>query len=180
MSTDVKPIWRQMQPADLDRVFEIAEIVHPDFPEDRTVFANRLSLFAPGCLCLERDGRTAGYLVSHPVRQDSPPQLNSELADLPPDADCYYLHDLALLPELRGGGNGRQAALMVVEIARAHGFDRIALIAVNGSASFWASCGFAPVRLDIGSDKLASYGDDSQFMVRELGVFDNGRRADRA
>lgn len=161
-------IWRSMTPADLDRVFAIAQVVHPDFPEDRAVFANRLELFGAGCLCLEGSQGVVGYLISHPARQDSPPVLDSLWAKLPLDADCYYIHDLALLPACRGTGQGRQAMSLASDLALQQGYHSMALIAVGNSAPFWQSCGFCAVRSDSLQAKLGSYGEGSQFMVRHI------------
>ena len=40
--------WRPLQPADLDGVMAVAEVVHPTFPERRETFADKLAL-APDC-----------------------------------------------------------------------------------------------------------------------------------
>lgn len=157
-----------MTAADIDRVLAIADAVHPDFPEDRAVFANRIEVFAAGCLSLGVGQEMVGYLISHPARQDAPPALNSALPGLPSDADCYYIHDLALLPVCRGTGLGRRGASLAGEIALQHGFHRMALIAVNHSAPFWQSCGFRVVQPERMRAKLASYGDASLFMVRDI------------
>ncbi|MFJ5368420.1 GNAT family N-acetyltransferase, partial [Bosea sp. CER48] len=59
--------WRRMAPADLPAVMRIAAVVHPSYPEDEAVFAERLQLAAEGCHVLAGDGdELLGYLVSHP------------------------------------------------------------------------------------------------------------------
>ena len=120
---------------------EIAARVHPDHPERQEVFANRLDLFADGCLFA--DG--AGYLIAHPGRMDTPPPLDSLLDGLPAAPDCLYLHDLALLPEWRGRGLAGQAVAMMVVLAKRVELPRLALVAVGNSAAFWVSRGFADV-----------------------------------
>lgn len=93
--------WRPMVGADLDRVVDVAERVHPDHPEDEAVFEERLALFAAGCAVLSDDHRILGYRIAHPWMLDEPPDLNSLLARLPATPDTLFLHDLALLPEAR-------------------------------------------------------------------------------
>jgi hypothetical protein len=44
----------------------------------------------------------------------------------------------------------------------------MSLVAVNGSAGFWRRQGFAEARVPALADKLASYGADAHFMVRDL------------
>lgn len=157
-----------MDAADLERVLEIAESVHPDYPEDLAVFANRLVLFPAGCMCLEHDDRVVGYLISHPAVLNDPPELNTVLPALPASADCYYIHDLALLAQTRGSGSGGQGALLAAEVAMSYGFDRIGLVAVNNSTAFWNACGFISMDSPKADAKLASYGDGSSLMVRHL------------
>jgi GNAT superfamily N-acetyltransferase len=168
MNQTPAPGWRPMTVADLDGVIAVADIVHPEFPEDRSVFANRLDLFPGGCMGLNRGVRLEGYLVSHPARLDMPPPLDTCFAALPDDADCYYIHDLALLPACRGSGAGKAATALAAEVAARHGFARMALVAVNNSDAFWASCGFRPITSEAIRAKLASYGEDAMLMVRDL------------
>ncbi|XKH35702.1 GNAT family N-acetyltransferase [Azospirillum doebereinerae] len=98
-----------MTKADLDAVLAVADVVHPDYPEDRAVFAERLALFPEGCRLAERDGRVLGYGVMHPGLLGVPPPLDAPLGALPAVADCLYLHDIALLPDTRGLGLGAKA-----------------------------------------------------------------------
>jgi hypothetical protein len=95
-----------MSAADLPPVMAVAEKVHPAFPEDREVFAERLRLYAAGCLVFHAGEDIAGYVVSHPWLAMNPPALNSRLGMLPDHAETYYVHDVALLPELRGHRRG--------------------------------------------------------------------------
>ncbi len=52
----MSPLWRAMTPGDLPAVLAIADVVHPDYPEDAAIFAERLALYPAGCRVLERDG----------------------------------------------------------------------------------------------------------------------------
>ncbi|MGE5516555.1 MAG: GNAT family N-acetyltransferase [Bacteroidota bacterium] len=146
--------WRPMREEDLAAVNRIADIVHVNYPEDPAVFANRLNLFAPGCLMAEEDGETLGYCIAHPGRIGEPPPLDTVLAALPDTADCLYIHDVALLPAARGRHLGVALARLLEDVARAHGFDRMALTAVNHSDGFWGALGYQPRDCA----KLASYG----------------------
>lgn len=163
-----QPGWRPLTLADLDCVVAVADVVHADFPEDRSVFANRLELFPDGSMGLDRGAGLEGYLISHPARLETPPPLDTCFAALPDGADCHYIHDLALLPSCRGTGAGKAAVRLAAEVAARHGFARMGLVAVNNSGGFWSSCGFRPLMTEATRAKLASYGEGAMLMVRDL------------
>ena len=158
-----------MQRQDLPAVLQIAAEVHPGYPEGEAVFAERLALFAGGCLCLATPGGVlAGYVLSHPWQADAPPALDTLLQRLPEPAPAYYLHDMALLPMARGLGAAARAMPLLAAQARAAGCREMALVAVNGSAGFWARQGFAVRQVPALAAKLASYDAAACFMVRLL------------
>ncbi|MAM76320.1 GNAT family N-acetyltransferase [uncultured Tistrella sp.] len=162
--------WRPLTAADLDRLNEIADAVHLDFPERAEVPAERLHLFPAGCFAAIADGRMVGYAVTHPWIDGHPPALDSLLGAIPGDADCLYIHDVALLPEVRGQGLARQLVAMLDGLARDQGLPRLALTAVGGSAPGWAAMGFRARDVDPASPlaaKLASYEADARYMTRE-------------
>ncbi|MGV8856758.1 MAG: GNAT family N-acetyltransferase [Devosia sp.] len=162
--------WRPLTPSDLPTVAAIAAIVHPGFPEDLAVLAERQQLYPDGTRLLELDGVAAGYVLSHPWRFRQLPALNALLGAIPADADTFYIHDLALLNKARGTG---AAAMIVGEIqrhARARGFAHMSLVAVNDSLAFWHKHGFRAVRPQELEPaliaKLASYETAAKFMVK--------------
>ncbi|QCI65228.1 GNAT family N-acetyltransferase [Phreatobacter stygius] len=158
--------WRPMRPGDLGRVAAIAAEVHPDFPEDDAVFAERLALYPEGCLMLEAAGSPAGYVVSHPWRSGQLPALNALLTKLPDDRSTYYIHDLALLPAARGSGAASAIVAILVGQAVAEGLPDLSLVAVNNSQGFWQRHGFSVVTDPALADKLASYDAAARLMVR--------------
>jgi GNAT superfamily N-acetyltransferase len=157
-----------MTTADLPAVDAVAARVHPAFPEDEAIFAERLRLYPPGCHVLDRNGTIAAYAVSHPWIDRAPPPLNAPLGGLPARPSTYYLHDIALLPEARGSGAGAEIVATLAAQAGAEQLSSLSLIAVNGSAGFWRRQGFEVVADDALAAKLRSYGADAQFMVRRL------------
>jgi ribosomal protein S18 acetylase RimI-like enzyme len=163
-----KPVlWRPMQPADLPAVGALAARIHPAFPEDDAVFAERLRLYPDGCHVLACDGALVAYVVSHPWR-GGPPSLNSLLGELPPSPSTFYIHDLALAPEARGQGAASEIVAKLAAHAGSEGLPMMALVAVNGSEGFWRRHGFAARPDPALERKLASYGDDARFMTRAL------------
>lgn len=160
--------WQQMTAADVDAVLAVADVVHPAFPEDRAVLAERFALHPEGCLVLRAgDGAVIGYTLTHPWAADTVPPLNTLLGRLP-DAEVYYIHDLALLPAARGLRAGNAAVRLLEAHARALGLSRMALVAVNNSGGFWSAQGFEQVSSPQWAQKLASYGDDTAYMVKAV------------
>lgn len=160
--------WRALTTLDLPAVEAIAAKVHPNFPEDAAVFAERLRLYPEGTRLLELDGQPSGYILSHPWRFRQLPELNALLGALPADADTYYLHDLALLPAARGTGAAAMIVGDILRHARAAGFANMSLVAVNGSLPFWHKHGFRPVAAPELADKLASYETAARLLSKPL------------
>ncbi|MBP2227416.1 GNAT superfamily N-acetyltransferase [Azospirillum agricola] len=153
---------------DLDAVLAIADVVHPDYPEERAVFAERLALFPDGCRLAEgSDGRALGYGVMHPGLLGVPPPLDAPLGELPAGADCLYLHDIALLPRTRGLGLGASVLEEAHSLAARRGYGWLALTSTPGARSYWDRVGFVPYA-DASpalAAKLASYGEGMAYMV---------------
>jgi GNAT superfamily N-acetyltransferase len=160
--------WRPLEADDLATVEAIAAKVHPGFFERPEIFAERIALYPAGARLFEIDGVAAGYVFSHPYRLGALPALDTLLGALPPEPDCFYLHDLALLPGARGRGAGAAITGALAAHAAAQGFADMALVAVNGSKAFWQRLGFAPVEIAALRDKLLSYEPEACYMQRRL------------
>lgn len=160
--------WSPMAVADLDGVMAVASAVHASFPERREVFAERLALFPEGCHVLkDAGGRVGGYAVSHPWDTVRPVPLDTLLVILPVSAN-RYVHDVAILPALRGGGFAGEVVGRIVRDARRDACASLTLVAVSGSQPFWERQGFRVVSDPGVSAKLESYGGDARLMVRSL------------
>lgn len=156
--------WRAMTETDLDGVVEVARIAFPHHPESRACFAERLALAPETCLVLAHGGRVAGYLIAYPWPLGAIPPLDTLLGELPADRDAWYLHDLALLPEARGGGSAREGLNHLLARVDAP----VGLVSVNDSAAFWQRNGFLPRESPTLRAKLASYGPHAHYMVRPV------------
>ncbi|KAH8660436.1 hypothetical protein BX600DRAFT_438646 [Xylariales sp. PMI_506] len=164
--------WRQMTVDDVEQsVMRIADEIHPDLPESADVFRERVRLFPEGCLVLvdQPSGDTCGYVVSHPIRCRQPPALDSLLGEIAPNADQYYIHDLAILPRMRGYGHAAGCMARLASVAAR--YQMTCLISIYGTAAFWAHFGFAPLGTEEQTDaalskKLLNYGDDAIYLTR--------------
>ncbi|VUC26836.1 unnamed protein product [Clonostachys rosea] len=157
--------WRGMTSADIDGVLRVASEIHPDLPESAAVFAERLSIFPDGCLVLAQGDDVCGYAVSHPIRAGHPPALDQRIGEIAPDADQFYIHDLAILPRVRTRGLGAQCIERLLLVADQ--YETACLISVYNSASFWRRFGFVPEPTGAAlSAKIRGYGPDAVYLVR--------------
>jgi ribosomal protein S18 acetylase RimI-like enzyme len=160
--------WIAMTPGTLVAVHAIAGRVHPDYPEDQAVFQERRDLYPAGCFLLQNNEQAVGYVLSHPWLFKQPPALNVLLGAIPPDADTYYIHDIALLPEARAAGVASIVVDRLIALATACAFSTMSLVAVNQSVRFWEKHRFEAATGEGMVQKLESYGGDARYMVREL------------
>ena len=161
--------WRPATPQDLDAVMAIQGVVHALLPERREVMAEKLRLCPEGCRILALGGEVIGYGLSHPWRLGAVPALDAPLGAIPADADCFHLHDVALLPGARGEGAGRAFVNHVRAEARRRGIAALALVSVHGTVPLWGRLGFAMRDLPGLAAKLGPYGADARYMVSDLG-----------
>ncbi len=156
--------WRLAKQTDLARIVAIAAEVHPDLPERVAVLDEKRILFPSGCFCFDENGVVTGYAISHPWALYDIPRLDHFLGALPADADCLYLHDVALLHAARGKGAAGALAHRLDRVASRTGLPALALTSVYGTRPLWEALGFSPV-----SDKRIaadSYGGSAVYMIK--------------
>ncbi|GAB1318152.1 hypothetical protein MFIFM68171_08362 [Madurella fahalii] len=159
--------WRTMTPEDAQDVLSVANLVHTGLPERGEVFAERAKLFPEGSLVLVENNEVCGYGVSHPIRSGQPPALDTLLGEIAPDADQYYIHDVAILPKHRGRGFATQCIWKLLAVAERYTYSTSCLVSVYGTSSFWAGFGFDSGLVDPAlEEKLRGYGKDAAYLMR--------------
>lgn len=160
--------WRPARPGDAAEMLAIAARVHPDYPERLEVFAERIALFPAGCFLLEDEsGLPLGYALSHPWRRGESVALDTLIARLPDKPSCLYLHDVAMLPQLRGQGHARSLVDRLARLAAQGGFTQLALTAIDGAAGVWERLGFRDAASS--TDGVpAGYGSGARYMTLGL------------
>ncbi len=158
---------RPMKASDLPAVMRIQRAAYGDaYQESAAVLGRKLELAPDGCWLAERGGEPAAYVFAHPWRADAPPPLHAPLAALPDQADCVFMHDLAVAPSARGGGVAAGLLRGVAGWASRQGARSLNLVALADAAAFWARHGFTPV--PGGEDLAAGYGAGALFMRRAV------------
>lgn len=163
-----KPHWRHARTTDLDAISAIAARIHPDLPERPEVFAEKMRLCPDGCYVLVAGDEISGYGLAHPWIQQQIPPLDGFLDRLPDAADCLYVHDVAVLPDFRGGV-ARVYVAEIEDLARSSAITTLALVSDYGTRPLWERLGFLGVAPDAAlRDKLSCYGASATYMLREL------------
>lgn len=138
------PRWRPARAADAEAVAALAAAVLGPYGEDAAVYAERIALAPDGCLVLARGDEILGHFLSHPWPRGAVPEINAMLGAIPAGADGWYVHDVVIVPEARGGGFAAAALEAVAAAARARDISLLTLIAVGGADRFWRRLGFEP------------------------------------
>jgi GNAT superfamily N-acetyltransferase len=163
-----KPHWRPAHASDLPAISAIAARIHLDLPERPEIFAEKMRLYPDGCRVLVADDDIVGYGLSHPWKQHRIPTLDGFLGRLPDDADCLYVHDVAVLPDRRGGA-ARVYVATIEDLARSTGIATLALVSVYATRPLWERFGFRPVTANAElRAKLKSYGESATYMLRDI------------
>jgi GNAT superfamily N-acetyltransferase len=122
-----------------------AEAYLPSLHESDEAFLRLIALFPEGAVgCFDDEG-LCGYAFAVPLTAGATLELREPLARIPEGADTFYIHDVAVTARCRGRGVGRMLATRLLDLARARGFTRAALVSVQGSAPFWERFGFRAV-----------------------------------
>ncbi|WP_306298034.1 GNAT family N-acetyltransferase [Streptomyces sp. 13-12-16] len=112
------------------------------------------------CFVLETGDRVAGYVLALPYPRLRYPDLTRP-EERAYDSRNLHLHDLVIADDLRGRGLGGRLLRHLTLVARRSSYERISLVAVGGTAGFWAGHGYRP---EPGAELPAGYGDGAVYM----------------
>lgn len=160
--------WRTATPGDATEVARLSAVHLGLYAEGVDVFEERIRLAPSGCYALDGGSGLIGYMFSHPWTRHRPPALHQILGEIPRDADCWYIHDVAVDPAGRSGGQVRAIIDRVLRDAADAGYRIAMLVAVNGADRYWQKLGFEDATTDALRRKLRDYGEDAVYMERML------------
>lgn len=161
---------RLMQIADLNAVVRLQDHCYADeFYESPQVVAKRLMLYPQSCWLACYQDKIWGYLFSYPSRLGQVNPLGAEFGQYE-QANCLYLHDMAVSPDARGQGVATTLLQQALNYAGTLGLSHAALVAVQNSAAFWQQQQFDVVEdlSEAASMALTSYGADAIYLARRL------------
>jgi len=131
---------------------------HPDGPD-----LGRTDLRGPGPGGRARPA-LAGYLLALPYPEGDAPALGRAEREAHRSGNLH-LHDMVIAPQVRGRGLGGRLLGHLAAVARAGGYERLSLVAVDGSETFWAARGFTA---HPGRAPHDGYGPDPVYMSLPL------------
>ncbi len=102
-------MWQPMTLDDLENVYLISQNTWADYGETFATYKNKFLTAPNGCYVYKEDNNSTikGYIISHPWNiHYPPPQLNTPLIKLNLEENCWFIHDIVILPESRGAGIG--------------------------------------------------------------------------
>lgn len=164
---------RPLKPQDLPHLLTVQQQCYPaNICERAAVLLQKIN-DAPAYCWLAVDTvvqEPLGYVLSHPWAGELPPNLDVLWGKLPAEADCFYVHDIAVVPRGRGLHLAERLYHTAKCQAQHHGLHYTALTAVQGAASYWARFGYRVVepRSHALKTKLARYGEQAVFMQATL------------
>ena len=153
--------WRPAIADDAPRIAALARAELGDYGEAADLYAERIALSPQGCWVLAEGEAVIGHCISHPWHRLAPPAMHALLGDLPPSADCWYLHDVVVAPAARGTKAVERLLPILNDIAAGRGIPVLALIAVGGADAYWARQGFIAA-----PGGAAGFGKDAVYMER--------------
>jgi len=169
LNTDPPDI--QIRPSrhnDLPAILSIQSACYtPEMNESEAIWRSRLEVAGEFIWVAEFVGEVCAYLASYPSQQGKIAPLGSAFAPCN-EADCLYLHDLAVSPQAGGKGFGRKLVAHALTIARQRKLPHAGLVCVQNALGFWQSCGFIEQTgiNNAGRAALATYEPQARYMAK--------------
>jgi ribosomal protein S18 acetylase RimI-like enzyme len=164
---------RDMIKDDLDTVLGIQSRAYSSFyHESRKVLQSKFMTFPAGCKLALVNGKPVAYIFSHPWVLSELVKLDKPITHLPQKPEVLYIHDLAVDPDYKGMGIGRELISSVKEVALSFSLPKLMLVSVQNSSGFWEKHGFKitnKLTKNI-KEQLRSYGTETYLMTSSYEV----------
>lgn len=161
---------RSMHERDIPAVLSVqAQCYSPAMNESACIIRERLAAAPQTAWIAEWGGQVQAYLTTYPGTLGKIGALGGQF-EIPAEADCLYLHDLAVAPSASGHGLGGRLVDKALKTALAMGLRQAALVCVQNAESFWQGLGFQRVpRLSAEARAaLATYIGEAHYLARTL------------
>jgi ribosomal protein S18 acetylase RimI-like enzyme len=168
---------RHIGPDDWDDIVALEAGAYTEnvLSEERAALQSRASSSPATCFVLDTGDGLAGYLLSLPYPVSRYPDL-ATAETVVFSSSNLHLHDLVIARGYRGRGLAKSLLGQLTATARAQAYERISLVAVAGSDTFWSANGYRAVAEVVLPE---SYGSDAVYMSTVIAEPPN-READAA
>ncbi|MBH1965297.1 MAG: GNAT family N-acetyltransferase [Comamonadaceae bacterium] len=159
---------RPMVLADLDALMQVQQACYGrDYMESAETYRARLACQLQCSLVAVHNGVVSAYLAAYrsTFGKVTPLHGSFSASDL---QDTLYLHDMAVSPKYTGQGFAQALFAALWEGAKHWSPRHSALVAVQGSQSYWANKGYEVLAqlTEENAIALRSYGNDAVYMAR--------------
>jgi GNAT superfamily N-acetyltransferase len=162
-------------PMTLEDIEDVSKVQKETFTQDlcelHSVLLNRFETFGQYFHVAKNGEELIGYMIAFPWKSGETPVNNQNFPKMIPTPDCFFIHDITLLPAARGTGLARSMIEKACETGRLLGFKTISLVAVAQSGNYWDKNNFLEY-MDISIEKknalIANYGKGSRLMQKTL------------
>lgn len=162
---------RLMQSTDLPAVIKLQDRCYAaELFEPADVVINRFKNCAQTCWVALYQDKLWGYLFCYPSLAGKVGALAEDF-QVQSQANCLYLHDMAVSRDARGQGVARSLLAEAEHFAMSKQYQCLSLVAVQNSATYWQQQGFSPVPELTPEQQLllASYtGQQAQYLQKNL------------
>lgn len=163
---------RSLKKIDLPHLISVQQKTFTsDLCESLAVFQNRFDHFGQYFKVVLINDQIVGYIICFPYKLGEIPKNNAFFAPNLPTPDCFYIHDVTLIPEARGQGLAQLLIESAFTQAKELGLTKISLVSVGQSGNYWDKLGFVEYpnqTAKISQILLSSYDEKSRLMVKEL------------
>ena len=162
-------VLRPLQQWSIDAILAVQEKAYAPFlVEQAHVLQGKLDAGPPGhplswgAALADAPDELCGYAIAVPWSSKQVPMWNHTRLVSPQQADCLYVHDIAVAPRHHGSGLANRLMQQVLNQGASCDWPQAALVAVQGADNYWRRFGFAPAP---GPD-VGSFGPDAVWMMR--------------
>lgn len=158
--TDIPAVLMVQEQAYVDEILETAEVIEA-----------RLHIAPHTAWVAETDAGVQAYLVTYPSRLGALTAWGENF-QCAPDANCLYLHDLAVATAAGGGGLGQALIAAATRYAEEKNYGFSSLISVQNSVGFWQRRGYSVVENLSQAQQLLlnTYSGPAYYMSKTLAV----------
>lgn len=155
---------KTIKPSDYLNIYFLQNESHPKhLRESMVVLTSKIYVSPESCFCMNEDDDCMAYIIALPFPLNKTPSLKFPVLKFD-EHETMLIHDCVVKRFMRGKGVAKDLFHKVKEYASEEKYKRLALVAVEGTYSYWERYGFEVTNVPVDP----GYGEDAVYMVRNL------------